>query len=283
MVTIVEEIGSIPDAQQAPIAGRGDVPAYVSADARHAYSIGVQACGKGDYDAALEKFDQALKLDGNFPQAWYNKGTSLGHLGRYQEAVNALDQALMLNLRLIDASHNKGVALAREGRLLEALQVFKQNLGQNPHGAQSRLGKSIVLLGLGETKAALESLQEGLAYFNGEPMLWSMIGVAYTRSGEFSEARGAFQQAFDLKDIHSTLDRVSYKAWASSIVTNGVSALIDKNISDFEAAGFTYIDVVEKAQDDGAAPIVEDALTQIKLMLRQKKRRGRQALAAFEE
>lgn len=283
MVTFIEETDPISYAQQAPIAGRGDVPAYVSSNARHPYSLGVQECDKGNYETALEQFDQALKLDKNFPHAWYNKGTSLGHLGRHQEAVAALDQALRLMPGLSGAAYNKGVALARGGRLREALEVFERNLGQNPGGPESWLGKSIVLLDLGETKAALITLQQALDYANDDWSIWSTTGIARARLGEFGEAQRAFQKAFDLKDRSSNLDAVSYKAWASSIVTVGISALIGQNVSAFEAAGLAYIEVLEKAEEEGAGPEVEDTLKRIKWFLQQKKRNGRQALAAFEE
>lgn len=283
MVTIIEEIDPISYAQPAPIAGPGDLPAYVSANARHPYSIGVQECNKGNYETALERFDQALKLDRNFPHAWYNKGTSLGHLGRYQEAVDALEQALRLMPDFIDARYNKGVALARGGMAPEALEVFERILDQQPKHTGSLLGKAFVLLDLGETKAALATLQRALTYIDDEPVIRSATGVAHARLGEFGEAQSAFEKAFDQKDGPSYFDTVSYKAWASSIIASGVNAIIDQNITGFEVAGFAYIDVLEKAQKDGAGPVVEDSLVQIKLTLQQKKRKGRQALAAFEE
>ena len=283
MVTIIEEIDPIPYAKQAPIAGHGDVPAYVLASARRPYTIGVQECNKGNYEAALEQFDQALQLDRNFPHAWYNKGTVLGNLGQYRQAVEALEQALRLMPEFIDALYNKGVALARVGRAKEALEIFEQTLIQSPNDPQVWLGKSIVLLGLGETKGAIETLQEAIRHVDDEPAIWSITGVAHARSGEFGEAQKAFEKAFAYKNGPSAMDTVSYKAWANSIVSLGISALLGGNVTDFEAAGFAYIDVLEKAQKEGAGAAVEDVLLQIKSMLQQKKRKARQALAAFEE
>lgn len=55
---------------------------------------GVTLSRLGKYDEALEAYDQALRIDPDYPNAWNNKGVVLSRLGKYPEALEAFDRAL---------------------------------------------------------------------------------------------------------------------------------------------------------------------------------------------
>ena len=42
---------------------------------------------------------------------WVNEGIELGQAGKYAEAIKSYDEALKINLQYADAWNNKGVAL----------------------------------------------------------------------------------------------------------------------------------------------------------------------------
>ena len=42
---------------------------------------------EGKYDAAINAFDEAIKLDPSDAVVWYNKGTSLYDQGKYDESI----------------------------------------------------------------------------------------------------------------------------------------------------------------------------------------------------
>jgi serine/threonine protein kinase/Flp pilus assembly protein TadD len=66
--------------------------------------------------AALEDFDQALKLNARSLAALQNKAHILGKLGRNEEAAKVLDMAVELYPDFIQARAGRGVLLARLGR-----------------------------------------------------------------------------------------------------------------------------------------------------------------------
>jgi len=250
-------------------------------EASRYFAEGVALSGRGKHEEALVAYDQALSYSGDFPEAWYNKGTALGHLGQYQEAVNAFEHALRLNFDYFDAWYNKGVALGRLGRHQEALEAFEWILRQTPNDAKVWLGKGIVLLALQETEASLEALEKALAYSEDEPRIWTSIGVASARLGKFAEAQKAFQKAFEFREGPSDWGPVLYRAWAVLNLALGVNGLMSQNLHDFEGAGLAYIELLEKAEEDGAAQVVEDALTHFKS--ESNKRNERRSSVALEE
>ena len=281
MVTIFTEDASIPRASLAPIAPVDRTTRETSVEALQYFSKGVTLSKQGKPQEALGAFEEALTYDERLPEAWYGKGTVLGELGEYQGSLEALDQALSLRPEDPDCWHNKGVALGRLGLAKEALEAFEQALGLRPVDAQTWLGKGAALLAQQNNGAALDAFEQALGYTEKEPLIWSAVGVTLVRLGRFGEAQQAFQRAYDLKDGPSDRGAVLYKPWAGSALVLGVDALVNQDVKAFEEAGLAYIDVLEKAQDDNAGRVVEDLLTQFKLLI--KKTKKRRSLKAFEE
>src|SRR6266853_2078262 len=58
---------------------------------------------KGDYDRAIQDFDQALQLNSNDAIAFFDRGLAFAHKGDYDRAIQDYDQALQLNPKFADA------------------------------------------------------------------------------------------------------------------------------------------------------------------------------------
>ncbi|MDJ0536648.1 MAG: tetratricopeptide repeat protein, partial [Xenococcaceae cyanobacterium MO_207.B15] len=57
-------------------------------------NLGITLVDLGKLEEAVASYDQALKLQPDYPDAWNNRGNALWKLGRYEEAVASYDQAL---------------------------------------------------------------------------------------------------------------------------------------------------------------------------------------------
>ncbi len=79
---------------------RGDVQLLLSDD--------------GDYQAADADFKTAIKLNLNYPEAYYKLGITQHRLGEYQAAINAFDQAIKLKNPAIYAEAYRARAEAKE-------------------------------------------------------------------------------------------------------------------------------------------------------------------------
>ena len=65
---------------------------------------------KGDYQGAIQAFNQAIKLNPNYTEAYGNRGIARYGLGDKQGAVADYNQALRINPNLAQAYYNRGVA-----------------------------------------------------------------------------------------------------------------------------------------------------------------------------
>ena len=68
----------------------------------------------GDYQAADADFKTAIKLNLNYPEAYYKLGITQQRLGEYQAAINAFDQAIKLKNPAIYAEAYRARAEAKE-------------------------------------------------------------------------------------------------------------------------------------------------------------------------
>jgi len=87
---------------------------------------GVALETQSKYDEAINAFDEAIRINPQFPEAWNNKGMALKHKaqGEYDEALAAFDEAIRINPQFADAWAGKGVALESLGRSTEAQQAY---------------------------------------------------------------------------------------------------------------------------------------------------------------
>ena len=69
-----------------------------SPEARELFVKGLTASTQyARYNESLDYFDQALRIDQNFTEAWYAKGVALHNMMRYDEAMQCYNRALAID------------------------------------------------------------------------------------------------------------------------------------------------------------------------------------------
>ena len=66
--------------------------------------LGKEQLDCGNYDNALNFFEQAISLDQKDPDLWNLKGITLRSLGRYDEAISCFNKSLSIDPRDKNAS-----------------------------------------------------------------------------------------------------------------------------------------------------------------------------------
>lgn len=112
---------------------------------------GNELFSQGDYEEAIEAYDEALRLDPENPVAWSNKGTALINQRRYEEAIQAFDEVIRIDPELASAWSYKGGALHELGEYDEAIVALDQAIGLEPENGSIWSLKGSALYFQGET------------------------------------------------------------------------------------------------------------------------------------
>ena len=91
---------------------------------------GNELFGQGDYEEAIEAYDESLRLDSENPVTWSNKGTHSSNQRRYDEAIQAFDEVIRIDPELASAWSYKGGALHELGEYDEAIVALDQAIVQ---------------------------------------------------------------------------------------------------------------------------------------------------------
>src|SRR5262249_28100409 len=62
---------------------------------------------KGEYDRAIQDYDQSIKLNPNYYRAFNNRGVAYQKKGEYDRAINDFDQSIKLNPQYASAFVNR--------------------------------------------------------------------------------------------------------------------------------------------------------------------------------
>jgi len=122
------------------------------------FNRGVVLRTLGQLAESLESFDQTINLQSGFAPAWNNRGIVLQALGRLTEAVDSFLRAATINPTYVQAWFNGGVALLSANRYGEALNFFEKATALQPQNPQIRCGHATVLRQLGRHSKALAEL-----------------------------------------------------------------------------------------------------------------------------
>jgi lipoprotein NlpI len=76
---------------------------------------GVAYKSTGDYDRALQDYEQALILNPNFANAYNNRGVIYALKGDHDRAIREYGEAISLNRTFSAAFHNRAIAHLEEG------------------------------------------------------------------------------------------------------------------------------------------------------------------------
>lgn len=194
----------------------------------------------GDFEAALDRFTQAVSLSPASADAYNSRGNALMMLGRHEDALASFEEALKLDSGFVKAALNRAELLvdylgrAREGeeicdRLLKRpLDLFDAadayfvktkaalNAGDLPRAfsmVKKALGLSMdrpefvtlcgsILFEQGNYRKALIEFDKALSLVSDDPDAHYRRGLVLEKLGRESEATGAFSKASDIDPKH---------------------------------------------------------------------------------
>ena len=109
------------------------------------FDRGVELLDGKQYQEALGKFDQSIRLNQKFIQAWVYKGICLEKLERYTEAIECYQQALEINPDNADLWYNKSATYCKMRCYDHALNCLNKVTEIEPERPFVRTMRSLIL------------------------------------------------------------------------------------------------------------------------------------------
>ncbi|MCX6683988.1 MAG: tetratricopeptide repeat protein [Methanoregula sp.] len=158
---------------------------------------------------------------------YYNAGIQLLNSNEYQRAIDLFDQALASNTTMISQS--------------DALLYLYQ-------------GKSYALIQLEKYDEAIQTLDEGLAVYPKDSMLWNNKGYSQFKSGNYQEALKSYDMAISIDQNYTTsLVNKGDTLFKMGRFNDAVDAYSKANVTD--PGNKLAMDGMEKAKQAAASEI----------------------------
>jgi len=168
---------------------------------------------KGDLDAAIDSYKQALKIKPDYADAYYNMGIVLRAKGDLDAAIDSYKQALKIKPDYADAYYNMGYALKDKGELDAAINSYKQALKIKPDYADAYYNMGIVLRAKGDLDAAIDSYNQALKikpdYAKVKHLVASLTGET-TKTAPREYVEDLFDQ-YAAKFEHTLIENLLYQ------------------------------------------------------------------------
>ena len=160
---------------------------------------------RGLHDKAIAHFRRAVELQPAYPDAHHNLGLALYQSGAAADAVAVLQRATVLSPDRAVWFTDLGNAFVEEQRFEEALEVYDHALRLSPRDLVATSNRALALRGLRRHPEAAAACEAALAMCNDHLDSMSNLGIIYKEMRNFEAARAAFDHALAISPGHATV------------------------------------------------------------------------------
>jgi lipoprotein NlpI len=183
----------------------------------------VYSDGKGDYDKAIQDYDQAIRLKPDYEGAYNNRGNAYSRKGDYARAIQDFDEVIRLDPDDDSPYVGRAIAYENQGEHDRAIQEFDQAIRLNPGAPYDSLWRAQVLFEVARFSDAVDALQKLVdahpTFADG--VLW--LTLAQRRAGDSADdTLKAHARALDLQQWPGPVVRL----YLGQITRNALEATV---------------------------------------------------------
>lgn len=159
------------------------------------YQQGTQDFRQGDYQAAAQAFEQALKLDPQNAEIHSSLGVAYLKLGDRPKAMAALNQAIQLNPRQVSPYLNRGAVRMAAGDAKGAIADLQQAIKLAPQKANAYVSLCGIYSRSQAQQQALNACNQAIQLDGNNPSAYLNRAEVYLRLQNQSAAIADYQKA----------------------------------------------------------------------------------------
>ncbi len=166
---------------------------------------GVTLFQRGQYQQALQQFQEATYADPNNADGYYNLGATYHRLGRLRNEPVSLAQAETCYHQCLDRNPNhrdchRGLAvlLIEENRAPEAFALIQNWAAQSPSQAEPRMELARLYQEFGNKEAATNTLADAVQRNPNDARQWAALGKVREETGNYTQALANYQRSLEI-------------------------------------------------------------------------------------
>jgi tetratricopeptide (TPR) repeat protein len=156
------------------------LPNYAAASFRR----GVAYDNKGEFDRAIQAYDEAIWLDPSYTFAFYNRGLDYANKGQFDRAIEDYSQAIRLRPRSPDYFISRGVAYDSLGQYDRAIQDYDQAIRLKPNHGLAFVDRGIAYANQEQYDRAIQDYDEAVRINPNDPDALYNRGQAKRAKGD---------------------------------------------------------------------------------------------------
>ena len=203
----------------------------------------------GNYDNALNIFQEILQENPKLPEAWVGVGRAQSQKQDWTQAESAFSNAAELDSENFEAQFGRGKALQILNRLVDAIRAYHRALLVRPDDFDANLNMATAYLQLDEARSAIVFAEKSVKLKPDSGVARINLGVAYELSGKPDLAIQQYELAAELMEPTPQLLTNLLNAYAQSKryreAVNAALLLVKlaPNANSFERLGWAYFRV----------------------------------------
>jgi len=158
----------------------------------------------GQYQKAVDLYNQAIARNPNVAQAYWGHCYSLNSLQQPAEAISSCNKALDLNPNYPEALWSKGNALDQQQRPMDALKLYEKATTLKPDFAEAWNNQGVALLALDRSTEAIAAFDKATTLKPSFADAWANQGAALWKLGRFDGAIASLDQALKIQPDNPT-------------------------------------------------------------------------------
>jgi len=115
---------------------------------------------KGDYDRAIQNYDEAIRLDPKSADAFAGRGSAYLLKGDYDRAIQDYNEAIRLNPKSASAFNGRGAAYFAKGDYSRAIPDYNEAIRVDPRTPRALLNRGLVNLYAGHFADAQQDFSQ---------------------------------------------------------------------------------------------------------------------------
>ena len=158
---------------------------------------------KGNVDAALDCYKQAIELNPNFVDAYNNMGNLWAHTGDLNAAINCYEQAIEINPNFAAAHNNLGLSLMDQGETERAISSYQKAVKIKPDHAQAYSNMGNALNSQGDKEAAIDSYKQAIKIKPNHADAYNNMGNVLRSQGDSTSALASYKKVLKINPAHA--------------------------------------------------------------------------------